>query len=278
MYGHHSLVTEPDENVSIWRYMSLPKFMSLIYEQALFFSSIETLKRYEPYEASFTSRELEFFTETQELYLQSKLTVDFLEQERTSKKAFNLTMFVNCWHQNDDENAAMWKLYVPEGEGIAIKTTFRRLTQSFRPILLPDENGEATIPLILAGKVLYIDHRNSSNELELNIFNSVMRKSKYYEYEREIRAVTWLHEWLPFTIMSGDEPEFYASIRKNGGLGIPVDLETLIEKIVFISKPGQTWFANIVMKMINDMKNAGHLKHHVHIEESKLHYPLDLSF
>jgi len=34
---------------------------------------------------------------------------------------------INCWHMNDHESAAMWKLYLKSDEGIAIQSTYRKL-------------------------------------------------------------------------------------------------------------------------------------------------------
>jgi len=38
---------------------------------------------------------------------------------------------VNCWHINEGESEEMWKEYVPDGNGVVIKTTFKRLCASF---------------------------------------------------------------------------------------------------------------------------------------------------
>ena len=37
---------------------------------------------------------------------------------------------VNCWHENQDESDAMWKLYSGVEDGIAIKTDFQSLSKS----------------------------------------------------------------------------------------------------------------------------------------------------
>ena len=34
---------------------------------------------------------------------------------------------INCWHLNDHESAAMWKLYLKSNEGIVIQSTFTNL-------------------------------------------------------------------------------------------------------------------------------------------------------
>ncbi len=34
--------------------------------------------------------------------------------------------FVSCWHENETESEAMWKLYLKSGDGVAIQTTVVR--------------------------------------------------------------------------------------------------------------------------------------------------------
>ncbi|GEM_PF-5423954 len=53
----------------------------------------------------------------------TKQTYDFSEHERKTK-------FINCWHLNDFESAAMWDFYLKSNEGIAIQTTFDRFKRS----------------------------------------------------------------------------------------------------------------------------------------------------
>jgi len=40
-------------------------------------------------------------------------------------------VFVNPWHKNEFESAAMWKLYLKSEEGVAIRTTVERLKHAF---------------------------------------------------------------------------------------------------------------------------------------------------
>src|SRR5205807_5294014 len=39
---------------------------------------------------------------------------------------------VSCWHVNDGESAAMWKLYSQEDSGIAVQSSVDRLNKGFR--------------------------------------------------------------------------------------------------------------------------------------------------
>jgi hypothetical protein len=59
--------------------------------------------------------------------------------------------YISCWHQNDGESAAMWKLYLKIDEGIALQTSFGIL------------HGELSrsARLIHLGRVRYCDYKNS---------------------------------------------------------------------------------------------------------------------
>lgn len=39
-------------------------------------------------------------------------------------------MYISCWHMNEYESAAMWKLYAKSSDAIAIQTTFQKLCES----------------------------------------------------------------------------------------------------------------------------------------------------
>ena len=48
-----------------------------------------------------------------------------LVREKIFFRAFKSTL-VNCWHQNEFESEAMWRLYSENNKGIAIQTTLQR--------------------------------------------------------------------------------------------------------------------------------------------------------
>jgi len=50
-----------------------------------------------------------------------------------ARKNFRSCTFINCWHMNEHESAAMWRLYSKCDEAIAIYTKYNRLVN-----ILPD--------------------------------------------------------------------------------------------------------------------------------------------
>ncbi len=131
-------------------------------------------------------------------------------KESTARK-----LLVNCWHENDDESEAMWKLYGGDS-GIAIKTTFERLSKSLR--------CETDIHI---GNINYVDYKTTIIS-EANLFTSALNKRKSFEHEREVRVVA--HE-LDHDYEVGNYFE--------------VDLNRLIHQVV-VAPQSPEWFVNLV--------------------------------
>ncbi|KAF5431738.1 hypothetical protein C5S36_09945 [Candidatus Methanophagaceae archaeon] len=140
---------------------------------------------------------------------------------------------MNCWHINDYESAAMWNLYLKTDEGVAIQSTFKRLTESFL------NHAEHDVHI---GTVKYIDYETEWLP-ERYSFNPFLHKRKSFEHERELRAII---QKFP---TKGDEIDLTQEIFDIGAY-INVDLYTLIEKI-FISPTAPKWFNDVVKSIVN---------------------------
>ena len=119
-YPRHYLDAPPD-NAVVWRYMNLEKLLSILIDRALFFASASTLRKDDKYEGQPTQSEID------------ALRVD-LDTARELERTFHVrvadALFFNCWHMNDDESDAMWKIYVNGIGGVAIRSTVLRLKKS----------------------------------------------------------------------------------------------------------------------------------------------------
>jgi len=120
---------------------------------------------------------------------------------------------INCWHVNDSELFAMWKIYCRDKQdAIAIRSTIGRLKKSF------DANNER----IWIGEVEYIDFRDWEPKNRFfnsdlpNTLKTFFLKWNYFSYENEVRAVI---------------NKSYNEHKSDKGVLIKVDLHELIEKI-----------------------------------------------
>ncbi|HEV2379605.1 MAG TPA: DUF2971 domain-containing protein [Terriglobia bacterium] len=127
-------------------------------------------------------------------------------------------VLVNCWHMNPTESAAMWKLYAPGKQGVAIDSTFGRLRDSF----------SAAKENVHIGEVKYADFSDQSSRLG-NAFLHFLRKRRSFEHERELRALVYGTDVLD----------------AETGLAITVDLATLIQT-VFVAPVADAWFLKVV--------------------------------
>jgi hypothetical protein len=128
----------------------------------------------------------------------------------------NLQFGVNCWHINDHESEAMWKLY---GNAVAIKSTNLQLHNS---IINPPST-------IYTDSVRYRDFVNAPIEKNHRHYSGFIKRLSF-----------------------GHEKEFRASIKlKTPGQGMDVDcdLETLITG-VYISPLSVDFFKEVVESLV----------------------------
>ena len=222
MYQEHTVFSKPEnENAKIWRFMDFTKFVSLLEKKALFFCNSEKIG--DPFEGSFSKKSIEkmknhpFF---------KNVNSQFFEQLSQTRRLMKKFHFLNCWHINDYESAAMWSLYLSNNEGIAVQSTFKKLADSFH-------NAKETIYI---GKVNYIDYETATIPDD-NVFWPFVHKRKSFENENELRVVLQ-------KIPSGQAIE-WPSEPLIPGLYIPSDLEILIEEI-YISPTAPSWFKDVV--------------------------------
>lgn len=218
--------TEPD----IWRYFEDWKFKSLLESDSLFFCRADEFK--DTLEGELPPKVI---SGIRQWYRSDPWGNGKISEEKIEKALDNLvgglgkmrnTVLVSCWHINPQESKKMWKEYVKNGNGVAIKTTFEGLKKSF----------EKTTEDVLIGEVRYIEHDKehwyAPNEFphkKLNAIIPFIHKDIKFEDERECRALIQLN---PNGFMNWENEEI-----KNGRL-FPVDLNTLISEVIV--QPGAT--------------------------------------
>lgn len=128
---------------------------------------------------------------------------------------------VSCWHNNSSESAAMWNLYIKQGEGIAICTTFERFRKA-----ISDKDNE-----INGGLVEYVDYDTYSTS-QMNTILWAILKRQSFEHEREFRGV--------LLDLNTNTP----------GENVEVDLDILIDKI-YLSPATPEWMSSLLEKMLS---------------------------
>ena len=226
----------PPKNSHLWRYMDFTKYVSMLSSSGLYFSRADRFDDHFEGAKGIISRKdewdkhyLSFFEEIiknppedNECKLSKheikRETIRLLRELEKGGELQRKKVFISCWHENEYESEAMWKLYSSYMDNaIAIKTTYSSLYKAL-----------GKNPSIYIGRVKYIDY--SKNYAGVN--DSFWRKRKSFSYENEVRAIIHDHEC------------------KARGKIIECDLDTLIEEL-YVSPSAPTWFVSL----INDVNN-----------------------
>jgi hypothetical protein len=238
----HPSFSEPtNKHIKMWRYLDAAKLVSTIQHGALFFPRAALLgdsfegsrpvpnKQYEDYVLKFrhSDERLAVFRRMTD----QQLVQLFAAASEERKKNLH-ELLVSCWHMNEYESAAMWKLYAKSVDAVCIQTTFQRLKDH-----LP-----AWVHL---GEVKYIDYEYGTIP-EDNMFNFIMYKRSSFDHERELRGVAWVSETQ---FKQSGAPERL----DEGGLWVDVNLSALLDAI-YVSPQAQPWFVDMARSLVDKYK------------------------
>ena len=217
---HRAFVPPSDPDTKIWRYMDFTGFVDMLSHAGLFFCRVDRFD--DPFEGSIPRRWLE----------ESKIEDDSLGNTGISRPAIVAIsreellkqrpwVLVNCWHMNEGESVAMWKLYAGSSRAICIQSTYGKLDEAL-------DSG------LFIGKVNYISYEDDDIPIG-NLFWPIMHKRKSFEHERELRAVSCD---VPSATTGNNAPPEYGEWRS-------VDLDALID-VVYVAPSAPRWFAELV--------------------------------
>jgi hypothetical protein len=273
MYQPHPSLAIPDVNAKLWRYMDLTKLLGIVATKTLRFTHISKFDdKYEGYVPVPSIEEYHELLKPLKEMLQSvldttsqtdpailKVVKELFASQTNASEKYEKTIklrkeardrfYVNCWHLNENESAAMWQLYLRSNEGVAIQTTTERLIDTF--------NTEPRT--IYIGKVDYIDFdatplSNLENERAKNERIMAHRRHSFSEpitfpfvkrpsfsHEQEVRAVYMSTDDTPVT----------------PGCDIVVDTEGLVEN-VYIAPTCQPWIKSLIESILDkyELKRA----------------------
>ena len=132
--------------------------------------------------------------------------------------------FVNCWTASDYESHALWRIYCPSAEGVAIQTTLDRLRNS------------VGLPVM---EVLYGPHGTDGSTPDAG--KLVAQKRPMFAYEQEVRVV------LVRDLGDPHHPD-----RKTIGVGVGWDPELHLENI-WVHPEAPFWFMETVTEAVRQL-------------------------
>ncbi len=214
-YKPHRSFETPPERRKIWHFTTLERLLSILYSEALYFSTIHSYS--DKHEGTLTENTSEVTSKRNLLeentliakdagydlnkdifdnYLSEKEREDYVKDihsfEPLTRYFSNHFMFCSCWCLKEYEDNLMWERYGKENPtAVAIQSTVKRLITCMEEI-----RGSIHI-----GKIIYMDYRkdfmksyenftkadldNREKVLEL-FYTPIMHKRKLYSSEREL--------------------------------------------------------------------------------------------
>lgn len=159
----------PPDDAILWRYMRFPRFVALLASNQLWFARADQFPDH--YEGAYgglnAQRRIENYGEVQGR--------QFIERKRREIEYRRRRTYLNCWHENPGESAAMWEIYGRDNEAIAIVATFGALRSVFPPE-------------VAVLRVKYVDFRTTFVS-EGSSTDPFVYKRLSFDHEREVRAI-----------------------------------------------------------------------------------------
>ncbi|MFC7377690.1 DUF2971 domain-containing protein [Brevundimonas sp. GCM10030266] len=193
-------------NEMLWRYLRLDRFLSLVSDGKLYFSSANEFD--DPFEGAIS-------VETNSV--QDKEQISGLYSAEGAFRDLKRLTKISCWHRATFESDAMWKLYAGDHKGIAICTTPDRMRAAIKPFRLQPHYGFEDI---WAGPVDYVD-LTAGRIKQTGMLARFFIKHRAFEWEREFRLAISVRGAAEFGVQVPEQ-----------GIFVDVDLDVLAERFV----------------------------------------------
>lgn len=252
----HPLFRSPAPETKIWRYTDVAKFVSMLESSSIYVSNLLSLSESDPYEGHFPDAQVSAFAALRAMpiaTIREVLKFDANIDDETIRLICDTNLralrgddfrrgcvYVNCWHMNEAESDAMWRLYTLQGQGIVVQSTYDRLARCFH----------MTQPHVQIGQVSYHDYDNHSIPLE-NTFYPALSKRRSFEHERELRVaiLNMSRAYTQKMEMMSDREVVLSASEIPDGFPVEVDLDILIERVV-VSPRSPSWLVSLIPNLL----------------------------
>jgi hypothetical protein len=234
-------------DTTIWRYMDLPRFISILANRGLWFTKAAALKD-DPYEGYCIATPINIpeynpgqprvkFTfgdhKSQEIPLDQALATTRRYPTMICANAKD-HIYVNSWCSGESESMAMWEIYGSYGRGLAVKSSAGQYRNAMQFALPPTQYAFGKVRYhadLNSAQEILRDFNNGEIPLSENLWNEVLNlgfhKRSCFEHEKEWRAAMYQDE------------------RPDKGISIESDLDQLISEI-YIGPRAETYLFDVV--------------------------------
>lgn len=257
--------TVPEREQKIWRYLDFVKLYEFILSKKLFFSRSDKLG--DPFEGSRSLSD----------QIASKMKQAIINRESLNSRVQKLLrnwIFINCWHINDNESEAMWKIYGDNigNNSVALQTTVGKCLDALGKCEYKIHFGQVEYRKTGAsGDLLTTDSFDESDpfsfESRLEYF---FNKQFSFEYENEFRAIIFQipeernekielmlkEDWPKGESADIDTVNRFERLFDNNEIGIKVPVGKINEfiDILYVSPNSDDWYHKLVKQMVSKHK------------------------
>jgi hypothetical protein len=224
-------IFEYPRSSQLWRFIDFTKLISILGKKELKFVRADQFE--DPFEGAILKQSIQFYEEAKNINPAIQPLIDSYLKIMPFAR---IGTFISCWHINDSESAAMWKLYTNSYDGIAVVTQFDKLDYVLSEYKYQDKSQ------IVHGQVTYANF-DKAKYRDGNTASPFMFKRDSFKHENEFRAIL-----QPLIFENGyptnDSSKYPLSI------GIPIEPNTLFNKIV-VAPYAPNWVVDLVQDVIN---------------------------
>lgn len=219
VYQEHPDIGTPERDLLLWRYMDLPRLVSLLDRQALWFARADLLG--DPFEGSVTEGTLRAVRE-----VHSTIPNGSFETWSNFRCEFRKRVYASCWHRSEYESAGLWSIYAGR-LGVVVRSSVGRLMDAIT------DSADVYI-----GAITYADY-----SIEVIPYDNAMQaffcKRASFQHEQEVRA---LHvEWNAL---------FPDSVPALPGRYVEVDIKQLVE-CIYVQPEADSWYVDAVEAVVS---------------------------
>lgn len=179
------MISEISDDSPLWRYMDLARYVALL-DRGLFFARASSFP--DAWEGCLGGVDIRRFRADREALSRDEISAEwksYCDQKRNGLASVG----ISCWHGADRESAALWELYIPQGLGVAVRSTVSRVKAALA-------GADREIAVI---RLTYTDYGELETGLEPLRLLSFKRSE--FAHEKEVR---FLVEFRPDEIMGMD--------------------------------------------------------------------------
>lgn len=228
VYVHVDDYPDVNDDDVLWRYVDLTRYLDLLQTSELHLARADQME--DSWEGAFGE-----YTRKMGPVVYGEHWEQISRHFPTLYHWFRSHTYMNCWHVGAVESAAMWKIYVGDGKGIAIRTTAERLKAA---LVGPDH--------VTGAQVQYVDYSNTwiphGNE-----FWALMHKRKSFAHEQEYRL---MRSWSPEVYETDENNNVTRSAPDIPPpfLREPVNLKILVQA-VYVAPDAVAWVESAIRKV-----------------------------